>query len=240
MICLVIDTSSAAVTAGVVELSPSGSGLAGGSPDVRVLAQQVKVDARAHGELLAPFIKQALEQAGRGMRDLSAVIAGVGPGPFTGLRVGLVTAAAIADALGVSAYPVCSLDAIGLAAAAQNPSGDLLVAADARRREVYWATYRDGRRLTGPAVGKPAELVLSVAAMAGAGARLYAETLAFPLLGADDSASDSSSLDYPSVRALAQVAAADILAGGEAAPLTPLYLRRPDAVAATSVKSVSQ
>jgi tRNA threonylcarbamoyl adenosine modification protein YeaZ len=150
--------------------------------------------------------------------------------------VGLVTAAAIADALGLPAYPVCSLDAIGLAAATQSTSGDLLVAADARRREVYWATYRDGRRLTEPAVGKPAELGLRVAAMAGAGARLYAEVLGFPLLNADD----SDSLDYPGVQALAQLASADVLAGLGPAPLTPLYLRRPDAVAATSVKSVSQ
>ena len=85
-------------------------------------------------------------------------------------------------------------------------------------------------------MGKPAELDVRVAAMAGAGARLYAEVLGFPLLGAED----SDSLDHPGVRALAQVASADVLAGLEPGPLTPLYLRRPDAVAATSVKSVSQ
>ena len=240
MICLVIDTSSAAVTAGVVELSDGGSGAADGgmsaSAQTLVLAQQVTVDARAHGELLAPFIKQSLDQSGQRMRDVSAVIAGVGPGPFTGLRVGLVTAAAIADVLGVPAYPVCSLDAIGLAAS--HTDGELLVATDARRREVYWATYREGRRVREPAVGKPADLDVQVAAMAGAGARLYADVLGFPLLGAEHP--DAELLDYPSVRALAQVAAADVLAGAEPAPLTPLYLRRPDAVAATAAKSVSQ
>ncbi|MCW2523581.1 MAG: peptidase glycoprotease [Frankiales bacterium] len=238
MIALVIDTSSAAVTAGVVEIVPA----LGGAAAVSVRGERVKVDARAHGELLAVFVKESLDEAGLGMRDLNAVIAGVGPGPFTGLRVGLVTAAAISDALGVPAYPVCSLDAI--AAIAQPPdvvsAGELLVAADARRREVYWAVYRDGRRRLGPEVDKPAELrieaMAAVTAMAGAGARMYAEVLGLPLI----ETAGSSLSDYPTVLGLAQVAAADVLGAGPAAPLTPLYLRRPDAVAATASKAVSQ
>ncbi|MCW2492337.1 MAG: tsaB, partial [Frankiales bacterium] len=99
MLALVIDTSSAAVTAGVVDCAVD---TAQGGP--RVLSEQVIVNARGHGERLAPLIRQALAEAGAGMIDLTAVIAGVGPGPFTGLRVGLVTAAAISDARGIPAY----------------------------------------------------------------------------------------------------------------------------------------
>jgi tRNA threonylcarbamoyl adenosine modification protein YeaZ len=227
VLALVIDTSSAAVTAGVVECT-LGSGVGGATVTVR--AERVVVDARAHGELLAVLVKASVDEAGAAMADLEAVIAGVGPGPFTGLRVGLVTAAALSDALRIPAYDVCSLDAIAAAAAVP----DLLVAADARRREVYWACYRHGQRVAGPAVNKPAELPLAVdfngAAIAGAGARLYADVLRFPLLDND----------YPTVAGLAQLAADRVVSGAPSEALTPLYLRRPDAVAATGHKSVSQ
>src|SRR5690348_18492841 len=102
------------------------------------------VNAKAHGELLAPSIADCLDEAGASPRDLGAIVAGLGPGPFTGLRVGLVTAAAMADALQVPSYGVCSLDAI---AGAITDGSELLVATDARRKEVYWAAYRDGARI---------------------------------------------------------------------------------------------
>jgi tRNA threonylcarbamoyl adenosine modification protein YeaZ len=189
---------------------------------------------------LAVFLQRSLEDARLQMGDLEAVIAGVGPGPFTGLRVGLVTAAAIADALSIRAYPVCSLDAIAAAAwptiQASGADGGLLVAADARRKEVYWALYGASGRVEGPAVNKPADLAVTAAAMVGAGARLYRDELGFPLV----QPSDSRSLDFPRVSGLATVAARLVLARGAAEPLTPLYLRRPDAIATTSHKSVSQ
>ena len=101
------------------------------------------------------------------------MVAGTGPGPYTGLRVGLVTAAAFADAVGVPTYGVCSLDAIA-AACADEPA--LLVVTDARRREVYWAHYEYGRRMGTPAVCAPAEIPLDgVSAVAGAGGELYRE-----------------------------------------------------------------
>ncbi|MDQ1732638.1 MAG: tRNA threonylcarbamoyladenosine biosynthesis protein TsaB [Pseudonocardiales bacterium] len=236
MLALVIDTSSAAVTAGVVRF-PDAS-----SPEV--LAERVTLDARAHGELLAPSIKAALAEAGVTLAQLSAVIAGVGPGPFTGLRVGLVTAAAIADVGRIPAYGVCSLDAIaaevgigGSLLAAEPPArGSVLVAGDARRKEVYWAHYLDGARQAGPSVEKPAavaelagEFVPAVTAMAGAGARLYADQLGYALLDED----------FPTVRGLAAVAAQRVLGRAPGEPLTPLYLRRPDAVAAASHKRVT-
>lgn len=223
MLALVIDTSSAAVTAGVVELT------AGGSP--RVLAQRVTVDARAHGERLAPSLQASLAEADVTFADLAALVAGTGPGPFTGLRVGLVTAAALGDATGLPTYGVCSLDAI---AAVRTDEPELLVAGDARRKEVYWARYRYGVRTAGPEVLKPAELDAGATALAGAGARLYADVLGpslrrLPLLDED----------YPPVAGLAAVAADRVLNRAPGEQLTPLYLRRPDAVAPGERKQVT-
>ncbi len=225
MLALVLDTSSAAVTAGLVEFAADA--------DPVVLAERVTVDARAHAEQLTPALKACLAEAGVSIADLSAVVAGLGPGPFTGLRVGLMTAAALADALSLPSYGVCSLDAI---AAAHPEQQDLLVAGDARRKEVYWAQYRHGARIGEPAVCKPAELVAELRdelvagapAMAGAGARLYAEVLGLPLLEAD----------YPTVAGLAACAADRVLSRAPSEVLTPLYLRRPDAVAPAARKPV--
>src|SRR5271155_3961351 len=98
---LAIDTSTPAVTAGVVA-------------DGHVLAERVTVDARAHAERITPNVLAAIADAGRSMADLDAVVVGCGPGPFTGLRVGMATAAAFGHALGISVHGVCSLDAIGV------------------------------------------------------------------------------------------------------------------------------
>ncbi len=217
VLALVVDTSSAAVTAGVVDLA-----------EQRVLAERVTVNGRAHGELLSPSIRDCLDRAGRVPGELAAVVAGVGPGPFTGLRVGLVTAAAIGDALGLPCYPVCSLDAM---AVAHPEASRLLVAGDARRREVYWALYESGRRLTEPAVSKPADLPADLGAVraVGAGARLYAEQLRLPLADGD----------YPGVAGLAALARERVLGRAPGEPLTPLYLRRPDAVVPAERKPVT-
>ena len=192
-----------------------------------VLAARVTAGARRHGEQLAPAVAAVLAEAGCRPGDLTAVVAGLGPGPFTGLRVGLVTAAALADALGIPAYGACSLDAI--AAPGHLPSGRLLVATDARRREVYWAAYDEtGTRIAGPEVDRPADLAarlagLDLAAMCGAGARLYREELPLPLVDRADHP------DHPDPAALADLARDRVLAGAPTEPLTPLYLRRPDA-----------
>lgn len=216
MLVVAIDTSSAAVTAGVVAVDEG----------VRTLAQRVTINPKAHGELLAPSVAACLDEAGAAPRDLGAIVAGVGPGPFTGLRVGLVTAAAMADALGIPAYGVCSLDAIAGAVDAVS----LLVATDARRREVYWARYVDGARVDGPRVDRPAEVsTVDSVAMAGAGARLYAGVLGLPLLDAD----------YPELAPLVETAADRVRGHAASEPLTPLYLRRPDAVTPGAPKPVS-
>ncbi len=151
---------------------------------------------------------------------------GLGPGPFTGLRVGLVTAATMADALGVPAYGVCSLDAVG--------EGDRVVVTDARRKEVYWARYAGGARVEGPAVERPADLAGRLdagARLVGAGAVLHRD--AFDGAVVDDTAV------HPSAPALVRLAADRVLAGAPSEPLTPLYLRRPDAVAPEASKKVT-
>ncbi|HKP42665.1 MAG TPA: tRNA (adenosine(37)-N6)-threonylcarbamoyltransferase complex dimerization subunit type 1 TsaB [Mycobacterium sp.] len=185
---LAIDTATPAVTAGIVRLE-----------GVEVLAERVTVDARAHAEQLTPNVVAALADAGLTVDDVDAVVVGCGPGPFTGLRVGMATAAAYGHALGIPVHGVCSLDAIGIESAAT--ASEILVVTDARRREVYWARYRDGVRVEGPAVNAPADVP-------GA-----AEVLEHPPT-------------FPTAAGLVR-AVADWTA--EPAPLVPLYLRRPDA-----------
>jgi tRNA threonylcarbamoyl adenosine modification protein YeaZ len=194
---LAIDTATPAVTAGVV---------AGGE----VLAERVTFDARAHAEQLTPNVLAALADAGLRMSDLAAVVVGCGPGPFTGLRVGMATAAAYGHALGVPVRGVCSLDAIGALT-----TGETLVVTDARRREVYWARYRDGVRIDGPSVNAPAD-VDPAGARAVAGSPEHAGLFGLPLCDPQ----------YPSPVGLV-AAVADWSA--KPAALVPLYLRRPDA-----------
>ena len=124
-----------------------------------VLAETTAIDARRHGELLAAAIEALLAGAGASRRDITAVVSGTGPGPYTGLRAGLVTARVLGSALGVPVYGVCSLDVIAADAAAAAGGREFVVATDARRREVYWARYdAAGARLAGPDVGRPADV----------------------------------------------------------------------------------
>ena len=200
-VVLAMDTATPAVTAGVLRLE-----------GVEVLAERVTVDARAHAEQLTPNVLAALADAGLTVNDLDAVVVGCGPGPFTGLRVGMATAAAYGHALGVPVYGVCSLDAIGIESGAT--TSEILVVTDARRREVYWARYRDGVRVDGPAVNAPADVPADAHAVAGSPehAALFDLPRVSPV--------------YPTASGLVR-AVADWTA--EPAPLVPLYLRRPDA-----------
>jgi tRNA threonylcarbamoyl adenosine modification protein YeaZ len=203
-VVLTIDTATAAVTAGLVRL---GSGTPG---TVDVLAECVTVDARAHAECLTPNVLATLAESGLTMGGLQAVVVGCGPGPFTGLRVGMASAAAYGQALDIPVYGVCSLDAIGA-----QTTGDVLVVTDARRREVYWARYRDGVRVQGPAVNAPADVAVGTATVV-AGAVEQAALFALPAVG-------------PVAPSPAGLVAAVADWDTEPEPLVPLYLRRPDA-----------
>ena len=222
MLVLGLDTSSAAVSAALVRLSPDGAA---------AVAEQVVVDARRHGELLAVGVRAVLQDVPA--TELDALVVGTGPGPFTGLRVGLVTGAAMADALGLPAYGVCSLDAV-----APELGQEVVVVTDARRKEVYWARYdARGERVDGPHVERPAELAERLRAqdrrpvLVGAGAQLHRD--AFAGLVVDEAAR------HPSAAALVRRAAGRLLAGAPSDPLTPLYLRRPDAVEPGARKRVT-
>jgi tRNA threonylcarbamoyl adenosine modification protein YeaZ len=198
---LALDTATPAVTAGVVRLDDSSCAL---------LTERVTVDARAHAERLTPNALGALAEAALTMADLDAVVVGCGPGPFTGLRAGMATAAAYGHALGIPVHGVCSLDAIGV-----RTTGDTLVVTDARRREVYWARYRDGVRTAGPAVNAPADVDPGTA-QAVAGSREHAGMFGLPLC-------------EPVYPTPAGLVAAVCDWSDNPAPLVALYLRRPDA-----------
>ena len=198
---LVIDTATAAVTAAVVRL---GDGM-------ELLGRRITVDPRAHAETLTPNVLAALADSKVRLSELAAVVVGCGPGPFTGLRVGMATAAAYGHALDVPVYGVCSLDGIG-----GLTTGEALVVTDARRREVYWARYRDGARVDGPAVGAPAAVAVD-GVTAVAGSPVHAAQFGLPVIGPE----------YPSpVGLVAAVQDWD----SEPDALVPLYLRRPDAL----------
>jgi tRNA threonylcarbamoyl adenosine modification protein YeaZ len=214
VLVLALDTATPAVTAGVVTLDTDGT--------VRTLASRVTVDARAHGELLTPHTKEALAEAGVAYADLDAIVCGSGPGPFTGLRVGMVTAGALGQALGRPVYPVSTLDAI---AADVDGVDRLLVVTDARRREVYWARYEHGGRVDGPSVDKPAQLA-DLEADRVVGAELLDRPVHEPR--------------FPSPAGLVRAAVRMVLDKVNPPPLTPLYLRRPDAVEPGERKRVTR
>jgi tRNA threonylcarbamoyl adenosine modification protein YeaZ len=183
----------------------------------RVLAETSTVDARRHGELLAPSIAKVL--AGAEPRDLTGIAVGVGPGPFTGLRVGVVTARVFSRTLGIPVHGICTLDALARAAVdAQATGQDFLAVTDARRKELYWARYSAaGERLDGPAVNRPDDLPAGLP-IAGQAVSLY------PALG------QSIWPEHPSAAVLATLAAERLADGGAGLlPPEPLYLRRPDA-----------
>jgi tRNA threonylcarbamoyl adenosine modification protein YeaZ len=196
---LALDTATPAVTAGVVVRGASG---------VEVLGERVTVDARAHAEQLTPNVLGAMADAGLVMADLDAVVIGCGPGPFTGLRVGMATAAAYGHALGIPVHGVCSLDAIAV-----DTTGEVLVVTDARRREVYWARYRDGIRVAGPSVNAPADVPADAEWIAGSPEHVALFEL--------------PRLVHTHPTAAGLVRAVDWAVAPAA--LVPLYLRRPDA-----------
>jgi tRNA threonylcarbamoyladenosine biosynthesis protein TsaB len=209
-VLLALDTATPAVTVAVADGD-------------RVLAERTTVDARRHGELLAPAVDAVLRDAGVGRPAVDRVAVGVGPGPFTGLRVGLVTARMLGAVLGVPVVGVCTLDVLALMAVDDGVTGPFRVVTDALRREVHWAAYDGTRRVDGPHVDRPADVAWDGPAV-GAGAATYGD-------------------HFPAARGpLLPTAAATCRWVARGLPLLepePLYLRRPDAVEPAARKPVS-
>lgn len=207
MLILAFDTATPAVTVALHD-------------DSGVVAHESAVDARRHGELLAPSIARVLSKAGATPADLTTIAVGTGPGPYTGLRVGLVTARAMGSALSVPVDGVCTLDIIAAQARHEAGGRPFLVATDARRREVYWARYAaDGERVTEPQVSLPADLP-SGDPVAGEGPRLHASLA---------ERCEPIGPRFPSAVQLAEIAAYHLRTGVPPNPADALYLRRPDA-----------
>lgn len=206
---LALDTATDAVTVAVLD-------------GTTVVAELTTEDRLRHGELLAPAIARVLADAAVPTTALTRIAVGVGPGPFTGLRIGLATATTMALALGIEAVGVCTLDVI---ASAVEVDGPFLVATDARRKEVYWARYATPyRRETEPAVGRPGTIPSDLP-VAGNGPRLYPAELPRPVAP-----------HLPSAAALARL----VVSGRtRLLPTLPLYLRRPDATVPAARKRVT-
>ena len=209
MLLLAFDTATPAVTVALHD-------------GQRVLAETATVDARRHGELLAPAIAKVIADAGAEQRDLTAIAVGVGPGPFTGLRVGLVTARVYGRTLDLPVHGVCTLDVLARAAAPAAAGREYLAVTDARRKELYWARYAGtGERLAGPSVDRPADIPAGLP-VAGQAVSLYPDQLGEPIWP-----------EHPSAAVLSTLVA-DALTASPATPVEllppePLYLRRPDA-----------
>jgi tRNA threonylcarbamoyladenosine biosynthesis protein TsaB len=244
-VIVAVDTSSALTSVAVCD-------------GERVLAQREELDARRHAEVLAPLLQEALRDADADGSTVTTVACGVGPGPYTGLRVGIATARALGLAWSRPVVGLCSLDAIAAEVFDATDLSDVCVASDARRREVYWAQYSrlDGR-LVGPLVTAPDDIPehLRRGAWAGQGAQAHADRLGQVI----DAVSG-----YPDAAWIARVVGRLQVDGGQATPADirlvghggdgaataaalvgatllipePLYLRRPDATEPAALPGV--
>jgi tRNA threonylcarbamoyl adenosine modification protein YeaZ len=242
-VILAFDTSSALSSVAVVA-------------DGAVIVERSHLDPRRHAEVLGVLfaeVRSAIDPSA-----LTAVVCGVGPGPYTGLRVGIASALAAGAAWARPVIGVCSLDAIALAAlASTEAAGPVSVAADARRSEVYWARYDGfGARVEGPRVSPPGSIAAALrdGRWVGHGAAIHAGLFATVDVDDEDETprayATASWIGHRAAALLAAGAVADAapevldahgedtgstsvaLAGAGLLPPRPLYLRRPDAVAA--------
>lgn len=184
----------------------------------RVLAERSTDDSRRHAEVIGPFLAEVLAEAGVTSADVTGVVAGTGPGPFTGLRVGIAAARTFAAARGVPLLPLVSHDAI----AADLQRHPVVVLTDARRREVYWSAHDEtGTRVAGPGLAKPADLDEAIRASRPEAVDWPRETVT----------------TVPAGR-LGSLAADRLASGAPFADDTPLYLRDPDVTVPGAPKRV--
>jgi tRNA threonylcarbamoyl adenosine modification protein YeaZ len=182
------------------------------------LTQSKAVDHGMQGELTADLISQVAAESGLEISEITDVVVGVGPGPFTGLRVGLVTAAVFAHARNIPIHGICSLDAIAF-----DYAKPCVVVTDARRKELYWARYED-KRIGEPQVSKPEDLIAQFpnTEFVGPGAQIYPDVI-------------SGKVSELKAGSLAKLFAAGT---AQLVDVSPMYLRKPDAVEPTTRKSV--
>ncbi|WP_066517881.1 tRNA (adenosine(37)-N6)-threonylcarbamoyltransferase complex dimerization subunit type 1 TsaB [Curtobacterium ammoniigenes] len=217
---LAIDTSAGTSVAVVDPVGPT------------VRALRATSDTRRHAEAIGPFIAEALVAAAVSSTDITAVVAGMGPGPFTGLRVGIVAARTFASARGIPLLPVVSHDAAAAqivaakapdAVGASSSADEFVVLTDARRREQYWSAYRGGasgvfERVAGPGLAKPTDL----------------DTALGPFAAAPRTLIDAIDAGW-----LGVLAAERLSSGAAFAPDSPLYLRDPDVTMPGAPKRVA-
>lgn len=193
--------------------SSTGTSVAVVDRDGGILAELSDDNTMRHAEVVGALIRDALAEAGVSVADLSAVACGMGPGPFTGLRIGIAAARTFAMGARKPVVPLVSHDAIAFAWYSDGNAGELLVATDARRRELYWSAYSGvtdsglPSRTHGPALARPDDVP------AGTGVRLDATAV--------------------SAGALGMLAEHTWAAGSAFASDEPLYLRSPDVTLST-------
>jgi tRNA threonylcarbamoyl adenosine modification protein YeaZ len=193
--------------------------------DPGVLAAATSDRPMQHGEQLAPLVDQVLAEAGAIRQDVTAVVVGVGPGPYTGLRVGVVTARVLGLALGIPVYGVCSLDVLAARAVDEGVSEPFVATLDARRKELFWAAYDEtGHRLDGPHVDRPSDLPRDVLVVGDGPVR-------YP-----DAFGRTAGPETPDAATMAGVVAEE---RAELVDPEPIYLRRPDATVPGPPKKVS-
>lgn len=185
-----------------------------------VLAHRTTGEHGIQGELAVSIISEVLEEAGVKPAHVTEVVVGVGPGPFTGLRVGIAVAQVFAAARHIPIRAVCSLDAV-----AYKYGAACMVVTNARRKELYWATYDStGSRIEGPQVNLPADLAdqAAIFQVVGPAAQLYSE-----LVSGEEITLEARYLAQAVVDGTATLI-----------EVLPLYLRKPDAQEPTTRKSV--
>jgi len=171
-----------------------------------------------HGELAVQMIHDVLEAAQVSPQDVTDVVIGVGPGPFTGLRVGITCAKVFGFARNIPVHGICSLDAV-----AHDFGKPCVVVTNARRKELYWAEFTDGR-VGEPQVSLPQDLAAAFpeAQFVGPGVDIYPEIIPGEVVK------------------LRAAALADLFLSGRAqlVPVSPMYLRAPDATEPGKPKTV--
>jgi tRNA threonylcarbamoyl adenosine modification protein YeaZ len=188
----------------------------------------IKDDGLRHAEYAAELIKQVIKDSGLMLQELGGIVCGIGPGPFTGLRVGIISAQSISFALNIPVFGICSHDAIAFEYAQKNPNQDVTVITDARRKEVYWTRYQGIKRITTPIVSKLEEVSnkgvkllhqpldpVSLANVAIEAMNRTEKRVEIKSFATDSAQGDGSVVALPNQVLL---------------PPIPLYLRKPDAL----------